>query len=176
MRNPHDRKGAKTTTTWLTPPRLVQLLGPFDLDPCAAPRQPWKLAKEDYRLPKQDGLALPWSGLVWCNPPYGPSMKPWVDRMVAHNQGVLLVFSHTETRAFQLALRHCSCLFLPAGRLLFYRENGARSSGKQAPNALFAFGSEAAKRLLQLPVMGCFLKRETFTKGPYTLDDMKEEE
>lgn len=32
----HQSARAKTTT-WLTPPELIQALGPFDLDPCASP-------------------------------------------------------------------------------------------------------------------------------------------
>jgi hypothetical protein len=33
------------TTTWLTPPSILAALGPFDLDPCAAPEpRPWPTA------------------------------------------------------------------------------------------------------------------------------------
>lgn len=36
-----------------------------------------------------DGLALPWAGLVWLNPPFS-APAPWINRWIAHGAGVLL--------------------------------------------------------------------------------------
>jgi len=48
---------------WLTPPYIIACLGPFDLDPCAAPEpRPWATAKRHYTR-EHNGLAKPWSGL-----------------------------------------------------------------------------------------------------------------
>src|SRR3989304_5243370 len=55
------------TNDWLTPPKLVRMLGEFDLDPCACPRQPCALAKNSYALPEANGLTLRWEGRVFCN-------------------------------------------------------------------------------------------------------------
>jgi len=66
----HTRAVRGQTDCWLTPPEIIEALGPFDLDPCAAPGQPWATAKHQY-APPQDGLELPWFGRVWVNPPYG---------------------------------------------------------------------------------------------------------
>ena len=59
------------TTTWLTPPGIIDALGPFDLDPCGHPG--WPTADRLICLP-DDGLAADWpaSDRVWLNPPYGP--------------------------------------------------------------------------------------------------------
>lgn len=66
------------TDTWLTPPYIVKALGTFDLDPCAAPApRPWEFAPNNYDITQgQDGTVLPWSGRVWCNPPYGTRKAP----------------------------------------------------------------------------------------------------
>src|ERR1700722_8116416 len=68
------------TDSWATPDdfytRCNQAFGPFDLD-VAADATNAKCAR--YYTSEQNGLTLPWSGRVWCNPPYS-SIRPWVDR------------------------------------------------------------------------------------------------
>src|SRR5690606_21410194 len=93
---------AGDTVVWLTPPEILKPLGPFDLDPCAAPPpRPWDTAREHIALPR-DGLAETWDGRVWMNPPYGgPSIVgPWMRRMARHNLGTALIFARTETSVF----------------------------------------------------------------------------
>ena len=62
----------------------------FDLDPaspgddngdCVPARR--KLTKAD------DGLAQPWTGLVWLNPPFSNAMA-WATRFLEHGNGVFL--------------------------------------------------------------------------------------
>jgi len=61
----HTKPNQGDTNVWLTPQWLIEALGPFDLDPCAAPSpRPWGTARFYYELP-YDGLALPWNGM-WC--------------------------------------------------------------------------------------------------------------
>jgi hypothetical protein len=72
----HTRAYAGNSVTWLTPPEIVQALGPFDLDPCAPWYMPWRTAP--LMLTEfEDGLSYPWKGNVWLNPPYGPQTGAW---------------------------------------------------------------------------------------------------
>lgn len=66
--------------TWLTPPYIIDALGPFDLDPCCPPKMPWQTAAEMVCRPA-DGLAVDWRGKrVWLNPPYGrEAVRPIVN-------------------------------------------------------------------------------------------------
>ena len=83
----HERGFKGETDIWLTPPEVLSALGPFDLDPCAAPDpKPWNTAKKMYTLP-QNGLVLPWAGRVFLNPPYGPQTKTWMELMAKHGDG-----------------------------------------------------------------------------------------
>ena len=51
---------------------------PIDLDP-SSDHGHWVPAERHYT--KQDnGLLLPWSGKVFCNPPYGADVPKWVDK------------------------------------------------------------------------------------------------
>ena len=71
------------TDTWLTPPEILEALGSFDLDPCAAPDpRPWPTAAWHIARPA-DGLAATWAGRVWLNPPYGPATGRWLGRLAA---------------------------------------------------------------------------------------------
>lgn len=91
------------TVEWYSPPWLFDYLRDdagqplaFDLDPCHPdPRLPWIPAREVYSLPA-DGLALPWFGRKWCNPPYGKETQRWLARCAAEGAAIALVFARTD--------------------------------------------------------------------------------
>lgn len=152
------------TVVWLTPPAILEALGPFDLDPCACSEpRPWPTAAR--HLTREDnGLARPWSGRVWLNPPYGPPavLRPWLTRMAAHRQGTALIFARTETALFH---RHCweaatAMLFLE-GRLFFHRPDG-RPGGNNAgaPSVLVAYGEADAAALERSGINGAFIRMQ----------------
>ena len=73
--------------TWLTPPHIIDALGPFDLDPCCPPQMPWRTATRMVSLP-DDGLAVDWTGKrVWCNPPYRREAMPFLRKMAKSKTG-----------------------------------------------------------------------------------------
>jgi phage N-6-adenine-methyltransferase len=54
--------------------KMVERFGPFDLDAAAAPHN----AKcERFYTVADNALELPWTGRVWCNPPYS-DLAAWV--------------------------------------------------------------------------------------------------
>ena len=110
--NHHPAAGR--STVWLTPPHIIDALGTFDLDPCAAPNpRPWDTAAAHYALPA-DGFTLPWFGRVWLNPPYGAETWRWLGRLAEHGTGTALVFARTETSGFaeQVWAKATAVLFL----------------------------------------------------------------
>ncbi|MBY0364055.1 MAG: phage N-6-adenine-methyltransferase [Phreatobacter sp.] len=148
------------TETWLTPKFVLDELGPFDLDPCAAPEpRPWPTAKEHYTLPLQNGLLLPWNGRVFLNPPYSRRLDAFMRRMGEHGQGTALIFARTETQIFHEEIwpKADAMLFL-RGRLTFCRPDGtpAEANGG-APSVLIAYGEEDVERLAQCKLDGQFV-------------------
>lgn len=90
---------------WETPQDFFDNLNDefhFDLDACAIPEN----AKcERFFTPEQDGLSQPWTGNVWCNPPYGKDISKWIAKAQNEikqnaNVVVLLVPARTDTRWF----------------------------------------------------------------------------
>lgn len=146
----HQSATAKTET-WLTPKWVLDALGTFNLDPCAAPEpRPWDTAVHHYTAPAQNGLVLPWFGRVWLNPPYGKAVGAWLKRLARHACGTALVFARTETDAFFETVWHCAdaALFL-RGRLHFHHADGRRATANGgAPSVLVAYGPEDAERLM----------------------------
>lgn len=144
-----DKGGGSRETRWLTPRYVVDALGEFDLDPCGAPGH--ELARETYLLEdEQDGLALPWTGRVWLNPPYDRApATAFLRRLVDHGSGTALIFARTETAIFHEAVwgAATAILFLK-GRLTFLDANGnAARANAGAPSCLVAYGKFDADAL-----------------------------
>lgn len=143
---------------WLTPPDVLAALAPFDLDPCAPLSPPWKIAETEYTI-ADNGLTKPWSGFVWCNPPYGNKTGDWLARMADHNNGIALVFARTETRMFfDHVWPVATAVFFIKGRLNFYHANGSRGDAAGAPSVLIAYGEDGAKRLMGCGIEGRFIR------------------
>lgn len=145
---------------WLTPPHVLDALGRFDLDPCAAPEpRPWTTANIHY-APPDDGLSLPWFGRVWCNPPYGAQAWRWLERLADHGTGTALVPARTDVNGFHQTIfeRAAGILFL-RGRLTFLRADGSIPPGNSgAPSCLIAYGKRDAELLTACRLPGAYIQ------------------
>ncbi len=154
---PHQPNRGETDT-WLTPPHVIKAVGPFDLDPCAAPApRPWPTAREHYDITAgQDGRALPWSGFVWLNPPFGPEAGSWLSLLADHGAGVAIILARTETDwFFKTVWQRAGGLLFLRGRLNFHYPDGRRASQNcGAPPVLIGYGDEALRRLARTDLPG----------------------
>lgn len=178
----HEAPGGGSVE-WYTPSSIFDALRDeagerltFDLDPCAPPGGlPWIPARRFLSLP-DDGLAAPWAGRVWCNPPYtakapacGPCCgkticgkrgyhleKPdpgtggWLRRMAAHGNGIALVFARPDNAWFHEAVAGADATLFIAGRVRFVDASGKpprTSSGPGNGSMLLAWGDVCASAL-----------------------------
>lgn len=142
------------TTTWLTPPEFIRILGPFDLDPCCPPDMPWETAKRMIS-PLEDGLKSKWpkDSFVWLNPPFTRGEREkWMEKMTSHpGGGIMLIPAATDTVAFQKnVFGEADALFFLYGRPHFHDVHGDRSSANcGCAICLVAYGRRAVRRLAE---------------------------
>lgn len=159
---PAHTRGSHTTDDWISPQMFAARLGPFGLDPCESNTQPWPMATMGYRLGRgEDGLVLPWFGMVWLNPPYGKATGDWLAKLARHGEGIALVFARTETRMFfDHVWGKASAMLFLRGRLTFHYPDGAGSPAGHnsgGPSVLIGYGLESHDRLQRNRNLGAFL-------------------
>jgi len=125
-------------TEWETPTTVFEALNAefhFTLDACATPEN----AKcPQYYTLAMNSLVQPWTGVVFCNPPYGPTIGYWM--LKAHASAlagatvVCLVPARTDTTWWQTYATQGVVTFIP-GRLTF----GGAKNPAPFPNALVVF-------------------------------------
>lgn len=142
---------------WLTPPYIFEPLQPFDIDPCQPINPPWLIADAGYSV-NDDGLAQPWTGFVWCNPPYGRETSKWLKKMRKHNNGIALIFARTDTKMFHEDVFTADAILFLKGRLSFYDVQGNKGGSAGAPSCLVGYGEEAVRRLEQSSLNGKLIK------------------
>jgi len=155
----HERKSNDgTSDVWLTPRWLAYALGPFDLDPCAAPSpRPWNTALHHIELPS-DGLSAAWFGRVWLNPPYS-SAAPWLEKMASHRNGTALIFARVETDAWhQWIWPHAYRVFFPKGRIQFCLPDGTQKDGSGAPSAIVCYSRFDEDKIRAAGIRGKFVE------------------
>lgn len=148
----------KNNDEWLTPPNILADLGPFDLDPCAPITRPWATAANHFTI-QDNGLALPWSGRVWCNPPYGRETGKWLKKCAKHKNATALIFARTETKMFHQHVWSCAtALLFLYGRLTFLDVTGIPAKyNSGGPSVLIAYDNYNASRLLASGLKGKFV-------------------
>lgn len=136
---------------WYTPPLVFDALGlRFDCDP-ASPEGgvPW-IPVEHFHTETEDGLSVPWHGLVWLNPPYS-APAPWLHRLRDHGEGVALVPNDSSTAWWHDTVPRAGAVCFMAGRIRFIGgtdlltpEQKARSTSARFPTILIGFGERAS--------------------------------
>lgn len=119
---------------------------------------PWATAARSYTA-TDDGLAQPWSGRVWLNPPYSREAEKWLRKLASHDRGTALVFARTETSWFvDTVWKRASGLLFLFGRLHFHHADGTRAPANAgAPSVLVSYGLKDKVRLMRSNLKGRFV-------------------
>lgn len=129
-------------TEWETPNSLFEELDKefnFTLDPCCTHNN----AKCEKHYTKEDnGLLQDWTGeRVFCNPPYGKELPPWIRKCAEHGErgglAVMLIFARTDTKAFHEYIYHKAEIRFLKGRVKF----GGCKNAAPFPSMIVIFGN-----------------------------------
>lgn len=124
---------------WETPQAFFDELNRefgFQADVCALPEN----AKCDtFYTPEQDGLTREWTGVCWCNPPYGRKIGEWVKKAAESNATVVMLLpARTDTKWFHdYILPNAEIRFIK-GRLKF----GGSKNSSPFPSMICIFRNE----------------------------------
>jgi hypothetical protein len=120
-------------------------LGEIDLDPCSDVGDPPNIPAHMHYTVADDGLAHPWSGRIYLNPPYGREIGDWVEKLCfEHEAGrlteaIALLPSRTDTQWWRRLRAYPVCFV--QGRLTFVGSDDPAPF----PSAVFYLGSDVGK-------------------------------
>lgn len=127
------------TDLWETPQALFDELNRefgFQTDVCALPEN----AKcDEFYTQEQDGLSQQWTGVCWCNPPYGRQVGKWVKKAAESDATVVMLLpARTDTKWFHdYILPNAEIRFIK-GRLKF----GGNKNSAPFPSMVCIFRNE----------------------------------
>jgi hypothetical protein len=133
MKGPHF---SSASVHWATPADTYAALDTefcFDYDPCPLRAE-------------VDGLAVSWKGRrVFCNPPYGPDLRKFLEHHSEPDVAVFLIPARTDTRWFhEIVLPYAKEIRFLKGRLKF----GNAKNSAPFPSMVVVFKKEGADFVL----------------------------
>lgn len=127
------------TDLWETPQALFDELNRefgFQTDVCALPEN----AKcDEFYTQEQDGLSQQWTGVCWCNPPYGRQVGKWVKKAAESDATVVMLLpARTDTKWFHDYILPKAEIRFIKGRLKF----GGSKNSAPFPSMVCIFRNE----------------------------------
>jgi hypothetical protein len=133
----------RTSDDYWTPKWLFELMAiEFDLDVACPPDGPPNTPAKAWFTQQTDGLASPWFGRVWMNPPFSKG-TPWVTKFIEHRNGVCLV-PFSKSKWFERLWNDADALALPPIHMKFDQ------GGIFMPVVLAAYGQECVEAVARV--------------------------
>lgn len=138
------------TDEWYTPPYIFEAMGcRFDIDVAAPGRLDWIPIND--RFITSDSLDQQWYGFVWMNPPFGGrnGLIPWLDKFIAHGNGVALVPDRTSAPWWQNAAPRMDATLFVSPKIKFIGIDGKPGRSPAQGTTLMAIGKKGSRALLR---------------------------
>ncbi len=141
---------------WYTPKWVFDTLNiNFDLDPCSPFNFDTHVPATTKYTIFDDGLSKEWIGRVWLNPPYGREVEKWIKRMIDHKNGIALVFSRTDSKWCQEAMKSADAVLFYRGRISFIDGATGKQNNNGGAGSLFlTWGEESVRALSNMSDKG----------------------
>lgn len=141
---------SSTSHRWETPRELLAALygvfGRFALDPCSPRRKRPPVRARVHFTSEDDGLSLPWRGVVFVNPPYGRTLGRWIEKARSEVESghattvVALIPARTDTSYWHRHVAKRATVYFLQGRLRF----SGSEVGAPFPSSLVIWGATDA--------------------------------
>ena len=119
----------------------------FDLDVACPPEGPLHTPCRAYYTQADDGLASPWNGRVFMNPPFS-NTTPWIRKFTAHANGIAVV-QVSKALWFDQLWNDCDGIVILPARLKYVDPTGGNGSISIA-SSIVAFGVENVQAISRL--------------------------
>jgi hypothetical protein len=146
-------KAKGNTSEWRTPATILTALGlKYRLDPCAPTSGYYAVPAEEIYTARDNGLVLPWFGLVFVNPPWSEKKRavvPWLHRYLSHDGGgIFLCVARTSCDWWhELVLPRAELICFPTGKTRFFMPDGGPGISPTNGIAILAKGEIACEAL-----------------------------
>lgn len=130
------------TDEWYTPKYVFDAMGvTFDVD-VASPGPEVTRWIPACRFLTDSSLETQWRNFVWMNPPFGArnGIIPWIEKFIAHGDGVALTPDRTSAPWWQAAARHMEGVLFVAPKIRFIGANGLPGKSPAQGTSLMAMG------------------------------------
>ena len=135
----HQAHNLKGNDEWYTPHEYVdaarKVMGSIDIDPCSNDLAQQIVQASEYYTIETNGLAHPWKGCCWLNPPYNAKdMRKFVDKLIYHyeagdvTQCIMLTHNNVDTAWWHTLADVFSAWCVTRGRVKFYNQDGTANS------------------------------------------------
>ena len=139
---------------WYTPAPLIEaarrVMGKIDLDPASSAVANEIVRATKFYTEEDDGLAQPWEGRVWMNPPYAqPFITQFCHRVAWFyergevTEAIVLINNASETAYFQALMAFTGAICFPRSRVRFWHPD--KKSAPLQGQAIIYLGSQHEK-------------------------------
>jgi hypothetical protein len=141
----------RLTDECYTPPHIFDAMElRFDTDAASPVDRTWcHVPADNFITERSLDDDVVWSGLVWLNPPFGArnSKGLWVDKMIRHGLGILLLPDRTSAPWWPHAAKHSGKFLQCYKKIKFIQPGGKTADSPNDGTYLFAFGPSAGLAL-----------------------------
>lgn len=140
---------------WFTPRYIFDAMGVMFWMDVAAPKEGPRYAPCIAWL-WENSLEVEWQDFVWMNPPFGGrnGVLPWLEKFVAHKNGVALVPDRTSASWFQWAVSRMDSILFVSPKIKFERPDGSVGKSPGCGTALMAMGEHGCQALVNARRLG----------------------
>ncbi len=153
---------------WYTPPTYVEtarrVLGHIDLDPASSAIANLVVGAGCFYTKAQDGLAQPWEGNVWLNPPYGDLAPQFVGKVLSEHEAgtvpaaiVLLNSQTTSSAVVSAAVELPALLHRPPHTL--HQRDGSKNSSPANGSVFIYMGNQPELFVKEFECFGAVVAR-----------------